>query len=61
MNAKLSVFVICAESNIYLLLYNLPDCTFNVKYEFVHLQLFEVKFLFSEKKRTAVYGLASLV
>ena len=35
---------------------------FNVKYEFVHFQLFDVKLLFSEKdifrkqKRTAVYG-----
>ena len=29
MNAKISVFVICAEANIYLLLYNLQDYTFN--------------------------------
>ena len=28
MNAKLSVFVISVEANIYLLLYNLHDCTF---------------------------------
>ena len=28
MNAKISVFVICAEVMIYLLLYNLHDCTF---------------------------------
>ena len=40
---------------------------FNVKYKFAHLQLFEVKFLFSEKhifhkqKRTAVHGHASVV
>ena len=27
MNAKISVFVICIEVIIYLLLYNLPDCT----------------------------------
>ena len=29
MNAKISVFVICAEANIYLLWYNLQDYTFN--------------------------------
>ena len=29
MNAKVSVFVICVEATIYLLLYNLQDCTFN--------------------------------
>ena len=28
MNAKISVFVICVEAIIYLLLYNLHDCTF---------------------------------
>ena len=28
MNAKISVFVICVEVIIYLLLYNLHDCTF---------------------------------
>ena len=29
MNVKISVFVICAEVIIYLLLYNLCNCTFN--------------------------------
>ena len=29
MNAKISVLVICVEAIIYLLLYNLHDCTFN--------------------------------
>ena len=29
MNAKISVFVICVEAIIYLLLCNLHDCTFN--------------------------------
>ena len=29
MNAKISVFVIRVEAIIYLLLYNLHDCTFN--------------------------------
>ena len=28
MNAKISVFIICVEAIIYLLLYNLHDCTF---------------------------------
>ena len=28
MNVKVSVFVICVEAIIYLLLYNLHDCTF---------------------------------
>ena len=28
MNAKISVFVICVETIIYLLLHNLHDCTF---------------------------------
>ena len=28
-NAKISVFVICVEAIIYLLSYNLHDCTFN--------------------------------
>ena len=31
MNAKISVFVICVEAIIYLLLYNLHDCTSNLK------------------------------
>ena len=29
MNEKISVFVIFDEANIYLLLYDLHDCTFN--------------------------------
>ena len=28
MNAKISVFIICAEVIIYLVLYSLDDCTF---------------------------------
>ena len=31
MNAKISVLVICVKTIIYLLLYNLHDCTFKVK------------------------------
>ena len=30
MNAEISVFVICVEAIIYLLLYNLHDCTFKI-------------------------------
>ena len=30
MNAKISVFIICVEVIIYLLLYNLHGCTFNM-------------------------------
>ena len=33
MNAKISVFVICVKAIIYLLLYNLHDCTFKVEEE----------------------------
>ena len=44
MNTKFSVFVICIETIIYLLLYNLHDCTFNVntEYSFVSCNNFEV-------------------
>ena len=34
MNAKISVFVICVEAIIYLLLYNLRDCTFKTKKDY---------------------------
>ena len=30
MNAKISVFAICVEAIMYLLLHNLHDCTFNL-------------------------------
>ena len=32
MNGKISVVVICVEVTIYLLLYNLHDCTFDFTY-----------------------------
>ena len=35
MNAKISAFVICVEVIIYLLLYNLDDCTFNNQMKFL--------------------------
>ena len=31
MSAKIPVFVICVEAIIYLLLYNIYDCTFNIE------------------------------
>ena len=34
MNAKISVFVIWVEAIIYLLLYNLHDCTLNTLFRF---------------------------
>ena len=37
MNAKISVFVICVEAIIYFLLYNLYDCTFNLRSKFAYL------------------------
>ena len=36
MNAKLSVFVICVEEIIYLLLHNLLDCTFKEQLQHFH-------------------------
>ena len=38
MNMKISMFVICAEAILYLLLYNLHDCTFNLKKAIVNTQ-----------------------
>ena len=34
MKAQISVFVICVKAIIYLLLYNLQDCTFNSQLTF---------------------------
>ena len=41
MNAKISVFVICVEAILNLLLYNLYDCTFNSLYgtHFINMQV----------------------
>ena len=41
MNAKSSVFVICVEAVIYLLLYNLHDCTVNGKLHFCEVNMKE--------------------
>ena len=43
MNARISVFVIFVEAIIYLLLYNLHDCTFNSGKCVILLISFEVK------------------
>ena len=36
MNAKISMFVLCVEAIICLLLYSLHDCTFNSNYTVVY-------------------------
>ena len=38
MNAGISVFVICIETIIYLLLHNLHDCTFKASLEMNHVK-----------------------
>ena len=43
MNAKITVFFVYVEAIIYLLLYNLHDCTFNT--DFGYLNLIELQFL----------------
>ena len=47
MNAKISVFVICVELMIYLLLYNLHDCTFKAQdhnnFQNMHYAYFKLK------------------
>ena len=44
MNAKISVIIICVEAIIYLLLYNLHDCTFKSETN----ETFEKKQLYTE-------------
>ena len=39
MNAKISLFVICAKAIIHLLPYNLHDCTFKVIIKFNHKKM----------------------
>ena len=43
MNAKISEFVICVETIIYLLLYNLHDCTFNKMKDYFNAEIKERK------------------
>ena len=45
MNAKISVFVICVEAIIYLLLYNLHDCTFKM-FSVVFIQRYTVLIIY---------------
>ena len=46
MNAKISVFVICVEATIYLLLYDLHDCTFKAEplKLFKNINLFKISY-----------------
>ena len=44
MNAKISVFVVCVAAIIYLLLYNLHDCTFNM-HKYIETYLMEFRSL----------------
>ena len=49
MNANISGFLICIEATIYLLLYNLHNCTFNVPLKYFNiLQYLGVKTLPAE-------------
>ena len=45
-NAKISVFLICVEAIIYLLLYNLHDCTFKFSLLSVTCKLFQFQVFF---------------
>ena len=47
MNAKISVFVICVEAIIYLLLGNLHDCTFKTALYLINLTLIQFEELLS--------------
>ena len=45
MNAKISMFVLCVEAIIHLLLYSLHDCTFNVETLFMLKELMKLYFM----------------
>ena len=47
MNAKISVLVICVKAVIYLVLYNLNDCTFKTTFHF-KIRSLRKKCLYSE-------------
>ena len=56
MNAQISVFVICVESILYLLLYNLNDCTF--KYSTIYINVFlKVSLVLIKLNKIAVSGI----
>ena len=42
MNAKISLFVICIEAIIYLLLYDLHDCTFKTFITFLYFYFVQI-------------------
>ena len=50
MNAKISVFVICFEAIIYLLLYNLHDCAFTEKLHFLYTDAIYLIFIWNVLK-----------
>ena len=56
MNKKISLFVICVEVIIYLLLYNLRDCTFKGKPNFIFWDflIFYQIFLSPQMKRNTI-------
>ena len=47
MNAKISVFAICVKTIIYLLLYDLHDCTFKYLFSCIKLWRFQNARIFS--------------
>ena len=56
MNVKISVFVICVEAIIYLLLYNLHDCTFKSHTSPPPTFLQDVRqFLFSQRSQVRMF------
>ena len=46
MKAKISVFVMCVEAIIYLLLYNLHDCTFKLLIYFSDISKLPLRMVF---------------
>ena len=62
MNAKISVFVVCVEAIIYLLLYNLHDCTFKgltvfLKKTYKFFFKFQNKVLDIERTKTKLFSI----
>ena len=55
MNAKISIFVICVEAILYLLLHNLHDCIFK-DYEF-KIQYVSLTISFTYCKLTYIFGM----
>ena len=53
MNAKISVFVICVEVTVYLLLYNLHDFTFKIS-PVLNFRPYHVRSLHEQKKHISM-------